>query len=282
MTWASPVPSSAQLMLCPCCCIYSYNLEGTWIRTQPTRRISFQSLLVMASYGHYSQCAARIGPDHICLIWLPTSCSITYFLRKPSSYCAKPAHIQSGWPDWVLAKWTGSGSQLVCKNHQAQFWQTAISHLSVSHFQTLLCSCRDGGDLIAQHQPRSDLVLADCVRFWPNGSGLEASTSHQACFWPMLPTQSRLDMNWILHVYWEVWHYDPSKCNICLSWCLQISLVLWVFKLLEGHQVMCPMPELSPVWLTSVQWQPSFYTVAGAWLQLNTEMFCWWRWPSII
>ena len=30
-------------------------------------------------------------------------------------------------------------------------------------------------DNIVQNQPRSDLVLADCVRFWPNGSSPEAS-----------------------------------------------------------------------------------------------------------
>ena len=32
-----------------------------------------------------------------------------------------------------------------------------------------------GPDHIMCNQPRSDLVLADCVRFWPNGSGPDAS-----------------------------------------------------------------------------------------------------------
>ena len=45
-----------------------------------------------------------------------------------------------------------------------------------------------------QNQPESDLVLADCARFWPNGSGL--------CFWLVLPSRSGLDANQIQHVYW--------------------------------------------------------------------------------
>ena len=52
----------------------------------------------------------------------------------------------------------------------AGFWQNTTSLLPVSHFQTLLHYSIDGLDHIVQNQPRSDLVLADCVRFWPNGS----------------------------------------------------------------------------------------------------------------
>ena len=36
-------------------------------------------------------------------------------------------------------------------------------------------SSADDLDNIVQNQPGSDLVLADCIRFWPNGSGPEAS-----------------------------------------------------------------------------------------------------------
>ena len=40
-----------------------------------------------------------------------------------------------------------------------------------------LCSVfsTDVPDNIVQNKARSDLVMADCVRFWPNGSGPEAS-----------------------------------------------------------------------------------------------------------
>ena len=54
------------------------------------------------------------------------------------------------------------------------FWQDATSPLPVSHFQTRFRSSTDVPDNIVQNQPGSDIVLADCVRFWPNGSGPEA------------------------------------------------------------------------------------------------------------
>ena len=85
------------------------------------------------------------------------------------------------------------------------FWQNAISPLPVSRFQTRFRSSTDVPDNTEQNQPGSDLVLADCVRFWPNGSGPEASQcakNHPARFWPMLPSRSGPDVNRIRHVYW--------------------------------------------------------------------------------
>ena len=55
------------------------------------------------------------------------------------------------------------------------FWQDATGPLPVSHFQTRFRSSTDVPDNIVQNQPRSSLVLADRVRFWPDGSGPEAS-----------------------------------------------------------------------------------------------------------
>ena len=55
------------------------------------------------------------------------------------------------------------------------FWQDATGPLPVSHFQTGLRSCTDSPNHVVLNQPGSDLVLDDCVRFWPNGSGPEAS-----------------------------------------------------------------------------------------------------------
>ena len=55
------------------------------------------------------------------------------------------------------------------------FWQDATGLLLVSHFQTRLPSSTDVPDNIVQNQPGSDLVLVDFARFWPNGSGPEAS-----------------------------------------------------------------------------------------------------------
>ena len=55
------------------------------------------------------------------------------------------------------------------------FWPDANGPPPVSHFQSRFRSSTDVPDNIVQNQPGSDLVLADCVRFWPNGSGPEAS-----------------------------------------------------------------------------------------------------------
>ena len=94
-----------------------------------------------ASYGHYSQRAAKIQPDCICWIWLPASDSVLFFTD------------------------------------------------SLVHF--------------VQNQPGSNLVLADCVGFWPNRSGPEqAGVQESNC--PTLPSQSGSDMNRICHVYWDV------------------------------------------------------------------------------
>ena len=45
------------------------------------------------------------------------------------------------------------------------FWQDATGPLPVSYFQTRFRSSADVPDNIVQNQPRSDLVLSDCVRF---------------------------------------------------------------------------------------------------------------------
>ena len=55
------------------------------------------------------------------------------------------------------------------------FWQEATGPLPVSHFHTRFRSSTHVPDNIVQNQPGFDLVLADCVRFGPNGSGPEAS-----------------------------------------------------------------------------------------------------------
>ena len=68
-----------------------------------------------------------------------------------------------------------SGSKPACKNHRARFWQNVTGPLPVSHFQTRLHSSTGGPNHTVQNRPGSDWVLADCVRFWPDGFGPEAS-----------------------------------------------------------------------------------------------------------
>ena len=57
-------------------------------------------------YGRYtsSQCAATVRLDYISRIRLPAFVW-SILQRRPESYCAKVAWIQSGWPGQVWAKW---------------------------------------------------------------------------------------------------------------------------------------------------------------------------------
>ena len=139
------------------------------------------------------------GSYNLCQIRLPASVSVPFFPRRHGSYCAKPTRIRSGWPGQGLAKRIWSGSKPVCRNHLARF--LAGRNRPATSFP-LLASVPDrssthlpDNDNIAQNQPGSDLVLVDCVRFWPNGSGPEASR----CATIIRPGT---DANRIWHVYW--------------------------------------------------------------------------------
>ena len=104
-------------------------------------------------------------------IRLPASNSVQFFQKRPGSCHAKPAQIRSGWPGHVLAKHIWSGSKPV---HWAWFWPNANGLIPIFCFR-LGCVLSISLDHTVQNQPRSDLVLADCIRFWPNRSGPEAS-----------------------------------------------------------------------------------------------------------
>ena len=165
------VPRTQKLML---------SLESRAI-SQYTSRFRFRSVLVTASYGHYGHTADRILPDRICRIRLSASDSALFFQRKPGPYCAKSALIRSGWPGLVLAKriWSWSKPVYNCKTHRVRFLAGRNRPAtSFFHFQTRLRSSTDGPDhsYIVQNQPGSDLVWADGVRFWLNGSGPEAES----------------------------------------------------------------------------------------------------------
>ena len=77
-------------------------------------------------------------------------------------------------------------------------------------------------------KPGSDLVLADYVRFWLDGSSLETShcaiLNRQACFCLKLLSWSRLDANQIWHVYWVDEHCSAGKDCACLCFCDRCSL----------------------------------------------------------
>ena len=163
--------------------------------------------MVTASYGHYGQRAARIGPDRICRIRLPASLSVP-FSKEGMDHTAQN---RSGSDLDVLVRVWPNTSGLEASRCTGiigpGFWQDATGPLPVSHFQTQFPSSIGVPDNIVQNQPGSDLVLADCVRFWPNGSGPEASrcariirpTSGQ-CF-PADPDRMRIGSD---SVYWGV------------------------------------------------------------------------------
>ena len=113
-------------------------------------------------------------------------------------------------PDPIWMAWSGFGqTPLVQKQAGVQEssgpvlaehkWPAAISHC-----QTQLRSSTASLDDTVQNQPRSSLVLADCVRFWPNRPSPETSRSARIkwpasghCFWAD-PDQSESDPTCLL------------------------------------------------------------------------------------
>ena len=126
------------------------------------------------SYGHYGQCAVRIGLDSICRIQLPAFISAPFFQRRHGSR-AKPTGSDLDGLVRVSPDASGLEASWCVGIIWPGFWQDTTSLLPVSEFQTQFRSSTDVPDNIVQNQPGSNLGLADCVRFWPNGSGPEAS-----------------------------------------------------------------------------------------------------------
>ena len=83
--------------------------------------------------------------------------------------------------DLIWMVWSGFGQTHLVRKHagvqESLGLASGRTQPACYQFPTLtrLHSSTDIPDNIVQNQPRSDLVLADCVRFWPNGSSLEAS-----------------------------------------------------------------------------------------------------------
>ena len=86
--------------------------------------------------------------------------------------------------DQIWMAWSGFGQMHLVRKHasvQESLGQILVechqpaTTIPVSQYQTQLCSSTDDPDHIVQNQPGSSLVLANCVRSWPNGTGLEAS-----------------------------------------------------------------------------------------------------------
>ena len=106
-------------------------------------------------------------------------------------------------------------------------------------FQTLLRSATDGPDHIVQNQPGSDWVLADYVRFWPDGIGPEASQwakiiwpASGQCFWANLD-QTQIGSGMLTD--------EASQCDVWFLWLVgefgqcNVCFLTWHCKLVHGY-----------------------------------------------
>ena len=126
--------------------------------------------MVTASYGHYGQRAARIGPDRIIMqIRLSAYNSVLFFQRRRGPCFAKPFRIRSEWR--LVQKQLSQCAKIIGPG----FWQDATGPPPVSLLlDSVVFLHRRPGSYCAK-PAGSDLFLADCVRFGPNRSGPEAS-----------------------------------------------------------------------------------------------------------
>ena len=129
----------------------------------------------MATYGHYGQRASRIGPGSICRSDFPHPIQFC-FSKEGMDHIVqnRPRSDQDGLVS-VLPNASGLEASWCAGIIWPGFWQETTGPLPVSHFQARFRSSTAVPDNIVPNQPGSDLVLADFVRFWPNGSGPEAS-----------------------------------------------------------------------------------------------------------
>ena len=187
--------------------------------------------MVAASYGHYGQRAAGIGPDSI--LPDPTSrirfsCVFFFFFLKEGvdHIVQNRPGIRSGRPRSGFGQTHLVWKQAVVQESSGPVsGRTQPTRCQFPHFQTRLRSPADLPDSITvQNRPGSALVLADCVRFLGPLKRIRSGTApasvqehdDSARFWPKLPSRSGLGANGIRHVLlvqndarvedWERWN----------------------------------------------------------------------------
>ena len=133
--------------------------------------IQFRRVLVLPVMAIMANIQPELAGLYTCQIYLPTSDSVSFFQRRPRSYCQKLTRIQSGWPGQALAKQIWSGSKTVCQNHQACFWQNDTSF----PFSDSVAFFSGWPESYCANQPGSYLVLADHTRFGQDQSSPETS-----------------------------------------------------------------------------------------------------------
>ena len=133
----------------------------------------------------------KTDPDPIWMAW--------------SWFCPNASGLEASWCLGMI--WTG-------------FWQDATGLLPVSHFQTRFRFFTDVLDNIVETSPDPNyVVLADCVRFWPNGSDPKGNRCTRIirpasgqCF-PANP-----DRMWIESGMFTGWAHKTHTPDTRLSW----------------------------------------------------------------
>lgn len=148
-------------------------------------------------YSHHCQHAARIGPDHVCRLWLPSPNLVPFCQKRSGSYCTKPAQILSGWPGQVLPNHISSRNKPMCKNHlgSASFLaeyklQTfRLSYILPQMIRVILCRISHGSNLVLAVSSFGQMDSLEA--YWCARINRPASGQH---------FQADLEMNYIWHV----------------------------------------------------------------------------------
>ena len=146
----------------------------------------------------------------ICQIWLRgfhSSKIVDFTLPKKVQIIMCKTDLDLIWMAWsgfgqMHLVWKQASEQESSGSVLAECNQPAASFpLSDSVYVCVWLSCSSTdvlNHIIVQNQPGSDSVLADCVRFWPDGwiehESMLVCKNHWACFWTTLPSWSRSSM----------------------------------------------------------------------------------------
>ena len=176
---------------------------------------SDKSILVTASYGIYSWCVATDGldciyiyiymPDPISRIWFGSIFPKAWIIlckNQPGSnldglvrFWPSTSGLEASWCARITGPSSGT-TQLACYQVSTFRLGCVLSQMA----QIILCKTSSKltyAGWLSGFGQTVDLMLADCVRFWPNGSGLEASQC-AGLFWSMFPSWSGSDPSCLL------------------------------------------------------------------------------------
>ena len=158
-----------------------------------------EAFFITASYSHYGQLwplrpviaiTASVQPESARVVYFARSDSphpfqFRFFQRRHGLYCAKPARIRSSWPGQGASRCAGKDQRGPVSG------RTQPTRKQFPTFRLGSVLSQTSWIILCKTSPYPIFVLADCVRFAPNGSGPEAKPvckDHPARFWPVLPS----------------------------------------------------------------------------------------------